>query len=365
MPARGPGAIHARASLSSLAGRHILSCDMFDKTLLHDLFELADLLVPVARGQLTTRILEGCILGSLFFEASTRTRLSFDSAFMRLGGCVSSTTGITFSSIAKGESLADTSRVASGYFDVLVVRHPEESSIHEMAKATNIPVLNGGNGAGEHPTQALLDLYTIRNEFARTGSAIDGSRVALVGDLRFGRTIHSLLRLLALYEGLRIICISPKQLELPRGLVDLARARGHLLEETDQLEDGLREAQLIYATRVQRERFPEKEAPIAYSSDFRIDASLVARACRADAIIMHPLPRDSREGAIDLSSDLDGDSRLAVFRQTDAGIPTRMALFASVMGVAEGIERSFSKAGWYRPAFIGPNDAPFYRQGKA
>ena len=349
------------APLARLVGRHVLTCDIFDKDMLEALFTLADTMEPVARGELVCRVLEGCVLGSLFFEASTRTRLSFDSAFMRLGGSVSNTTGVTFSSISKGESLADTSRVASGYFDILVVRHPEESSIYEMAKATNIPIVNGGNGAGEHPTQALLDLYTLRNEFARLGRSIDGSRVALVGDLRFGRTVHSLLRLLTLYRGLHFVCVSPPQLRIPDRLIAIAKERGHTIEQTDQVADGLKGAHVIYATRIQTERFPESEPPLRYSSDFRIDAALVTRACGPDAVIMHPLPRDSRQGANDLSDDLDQDYRLAVFRQTDSGIPTRMALFAAVMGVIDGIEGTFRKAGWYRPEHIGPNDAPFYR----
>jgi aspartate carbamoyltransferase catalytic subunit len=345
----------------SLTGKHILSCDLFDRDTLEHLFELADTLTAVSRGEMVTRVLEGAVMGSLFFEPSTRTRLSFDSAFMRLGGAVSNTTGISISSISKGESLTDTSRVVSGYFDILVIRHPEENSVHEFAQATHIPVINGGNGAGEHPTQALLDMYTLRREFARLGKTIDGSRIALVGDLRYGRTVHSLLKLLSLYKELTIVCVSPQTLHMPEALLKIAAGRGHRIEETSSPGTGMRNADVVYTTRIQKERFPESETSISYSDEFRVDSTLVNRVCRPDTVIMHPLPRDSREGANDLSTDLNNDSRLAIFRQTDSGIPTRMALFATVLGVADQVRASLRPANWYRPTYVGPHDAPFYK----
>lgn len=344
----------------SLIGKHILSCDLFDEAMLEELFALADVLQPVARGKKMCRILEGAVLGSLFFEASTRTRLSFDSAFMRLGGSVSNTTGVTVTSISKGESLADTSRVVSGYFDVLVVRHADESAVHEIAGATNIPVLNGGNGAAEHPTQALLDLYTLRSEFKRLGKPVDGSRIALMGDLRHGRTVHSLLRLLSLFKNLEIVCVSPPNLPMPSELLDRASDRGHRIQQSNDASVGLKGVDLVYATRIQKERFTDAETAFDYSTDFRVDGALVNRVCKPDVVIMHPLPRDSTASANDLSTDLNDDARLAIFRQTDAGIPTRMALFASVLGVADKVQASLRDANWYRPKYIGPKDATFY-----
>ncbi|GAA2142958.1 aspartate carbamoyltransferase [Kitasatospora kazusensis] len=343
----------------SLTGKHILSSDLFDRDELERLFRLADLLVPVARGEQVTRVLEGAVMASLFFEASTRTRLSCESAFLRLGGAVSSTTGSEVTSMSKGESLADTGRVVGGYCDLVVMRHPEVESIHEFAAATNTPVVNAGNGAGEHPTQALLDMFTLHREFARLGKTMDGRRIALVGDLRHGRTVHSLMKLLSRYDSMTIACVSPAELGMPAPLLELAAARGHRIEESDQPATALKDADVVYTTRLQTERFADK--PMPYSDDFRIDSSLVNRVCRADAVIMHPLPRDSRPGSNDLSADLNGDPRLAIFRQTDAGIPTRMALFASVLGVADGIAASLRPATWHRPAFTGPDDAPFYR----
>lgn len=343
----------------SLTGRHVLSSDLFGRDELERLFTLADLLTPVSRGRKVTRVLEGAVMASLFFEASTRTRLSCESAFLRLGGGVISSTGVEIMSIAKGESLADTSRVVSGYCDLIVMRHPLESAVHEFAAATNVPVINGGNGAGEHPTQALLDMFTLHREFSRTGRTLDGRRIALVGDLRHGRTVHSLMKLVTRYENLTIVCVAPEPLGMPVGLLELAESRGHRVQVSEQPETGLKDADLVYATRLQTERFADQ--PLPYSDAFRIDKALVSRVCREDAVIMHPLPRDSRPASNDLSTDLDEDPRLAIFRQTDAGIPMRMALFASVLGVADTIADSLRPAAWYRPDYTGPHDAPFYR----
>ncbi|MFJ8040426.1 aspartate carbamoyltransferase [Kitasatospora sp. NPDC096147] len=343
----------------SLTGKHILSSDQFERQDLERLFRLADQLVPVARGEQVTRVLEGAVMASLFFEASTRTRLSCETAFLRLGGGVTSTTGTEVTSIAKGESLADTSRVVTGYADLVVMRHPEVSSIHEFAAATNVPVVNAGNGAGEHPTQALLDMFALHREFDRLGKPMDGRRIALVGDLKHGRTVHSLVKLLSRYQDMTIVCVAPEELGMPSYLLELAEERGHRIEVTDQPSLGLKDADLVYTTRLQTERF--KDRPVPYSDEFRIDSALVNRVCREDAVIMHPLPRDSRPGSNDLSADLNRDPRLAVFRQTDAGIPTRMALFASVLGVADEIADSLRPARWYRPEYVGPDDAPFYK----
>lgn len=343
-----------------LTGRHILSGDILQRDDLERLFELADVLFPVARGELVTRVLEGAVLTSLFFEASTRTRLSCESAFLRLGGGVTSTTGIGVTSISKGESLADTSRVVSGYSDLIVMRHPEVTALHEFAAVTNVPVINGGNGSGEHPTQALLDMFALHREFRRLGKSIDGSRVALIGDLRHGRTVHSLIRLLCRYENLTITCVAPEGLGVPRDLLDLAIARGHQVEESISPAAGMKGADLIYATRLQTERFAEGLP--RYTREFRIDRALVEETCRPDTVIMHPLPRDSRPGSNDLSTDLNRDSRLAIFRQTDAGIPARMALFASVLGVEDEVRRSLRPAGWYRPRYTRPDDAAFYER---
>ncbi|GAB3629382.1 Aspartate carbamoyltransferase catalytic subunit [Pandoraea terrae] len=336
---------------------HLLSVDQFSRDSLEDLFHVADIMQPIARRQKISRVLEGAVLGNLFFEASTRTRVSFGAAFCRLGGSVCDTTGFTFSSMAKGESIYDTSRVMSGYVDALVVRHPEQGSVAEFARATNIPVINGGDGPGEHPSQAILDLYTIGREFSRLGKLVDGAHVAMVGDLRYGRTVHSLIKLLALYRGLKFTLIAPPSLEMPAYILDQVSQHGHVIEQSHSLAD-LKGADVVYATRIQKERFAD-EAIEGYTPDFQINEALIDKYCDSRTIIMHPLPRDSRPGANDLSTDLNNDPRLAIFRQTDNGIPVRMAIFAILMGVDKQVQHSMRDAAWRAPSHIGPDDASF------
>ena len=322
--------------------RHLLSVDQFNRESAEDLFRLADVMLPIARRQKVTRVLEGAVLANLFFEASTRTRVSFGAAFCRLGGSVCDTTGFTFSSMAKGESIHDTSRVIAGYADAIVVRHPEQGAVAEFARATNVPVVNGGDGPGEHPSQALLDLYTIQREFSRLGKIVDGAHIVLVGDLKYGRTVHSLVKLLALYRGIKFTLISPPMLEMPTYIVEQISRNGHVVEQTHDLTSGLRGADVVYATRIQKERFTD-ESFEGYTPDFQINQALVDSACGPDTLIMHPLPRDSRPGANDLSTDLNHDSRLAIFRQTDNGIPVRMAIFAVLLGVETLVQHSMRR----------------------
>jgi len=338
----------------------LLSVDQFTRESVAEVFRVARTLEPVARRQKTTDVLAGAVLGNLFFEASTRTRVSFGSAFSRLGGSVCDTTGFTFSSMAKGESIYDTSRVVSGYVDALVVRHPERGAVAEFGTATNIPLINAGDGPGEHPTQALLDLYTIESEFARDGRSVDGSHVALVGDLRYGRTVHSLIKLLALYKHLHFTLVAPRALEMPESIVELVRARGHRIDWIEAPDSSLSDVDVLYATRLQRERFPE-EVSESLTQQFQIDLATVNRTCSARTVVMHPLPRDGRENARDLSNDLNHDARLAIFRQTDNGIPIRMALFAMLLRVDHLVPQSLREVRWHAPEFIGPHDAPFAR----
>jgi aspartate carbamoyltransferase catalytic subunit len=339
--------------------RHLLSIDQFDREAVERLFALADVMQPIARRRKVTRVLEGAVLANLFFEASTRTRVSFGAAFCRLGGAVCDTTGFTFSSMAKGESIHDTSRVISGYVDAIVVRHPEQGAVAQFAQATHVPVVNGGDGPGEHPTQALLDLYTIQREFSRLGKRVDGAHVALVGDLKYGRTVHSLIKLLAMYRGMRFTLVAPPSLEMPDALVDRVARRGNAVEARASLAEGLRDADIVYTTRIQKERFAGEslESIEGALADYRIDRAAVDAWCRPDVVLMHPLPRDSRPGAHDLATDLDADPRLAIFRQTDNGIPVRMAIFAQLLGVDHLVQRSMRDAAWTPPEHIGPEDA--------
>lgn len=337
-------------------GAHILSVDQFDLAAVERLFEVADRMLPYARRTRITRALEGAICGNLFFEPSTRSRLSFGAAFNRLGGHVRETTGFAFSSMAKGESIHDTSRVVSGYVDVLVVRHPEEGAVGEFAAATHVPVINGGDGPGEHPTQALLDFYTLCRERGLRPGALSGATIAVVGDLKYGRTVHSLTKLLALERDIRFVCIAPPPLQLPVSLAAKLTALGHRVERTGDLADGLREADVVYATRIQQERLPDGIDLDGVQERFAIDAALYDRVCRPGTVLMHPLPRDSRNDPNELSNDLNGNPALAIFRQTDYGIPVRMALFALVLGVVDQVDATAREALWYRPDRFGVHD---------
>ena len=353
--AQGAESQTLRSRIAVNGQHHLLSVNQFNRDSLEDVFHLADVMQPIARRRKISRVLEGAVLANLFFEASTRTRVSFAAAFNRLGGAVCDTTGFTFSSMAKGESIYDTSRVISGYVDAMVVRHPEQGSVAEFARATNVPVINGGDGPGEHPSQALLDLYTVQREFSRLGKLIDGAHVAVVGDLKYGRTVHSLVKLLALYKGLKFTLISPPSLEMPAELIEKISVNGHVIETVTHPAQGLQGADVVYATRIQKERFTGEQLE-GYDPSFQINRALVDAVCKPDTLIMHPLPRDSRPGANDLSTDLNHDPRLAIFRQTDNGIPVRMALFAILLGVDQLIPQSLRDVSWQPPVFIGPDD---------
>jgi aspartate carbamoyltransferase catalytic subunit len=294
-----------------------------------------------------TRVLEGAILGSMFFEPSTRTRVSFGSAFNLLGGEVRETTGFENSAIAKGESLYDTARVLSGYSDVIAMRHPQVGSVAEFAAASRVPVINGGDGSNEHPTQALLDLYTIRSELSDKGRGIDGLRIAMVGDLRFGRTVHSLCKLLCLFDRVSVTLVSPVELGMPGEIVEGLRQAGHDVVESDAMEAAIASVDIVYSTRLQEERFASPEEAALYRGRFRLNQQIYTRHCDPNTVIMHPLPRDSREPARELDDDLNDNPNLAIFRQTDNGVLVRMALFVMVLAVEDQVDRHARDVTWY------------------
>jgi aspartate carbamoyltransferase catalytic subunit len=329
------------------AGSHILTVSQFERADVEQLFAVADAMRPYAYRERMTRVLEGAILGSMFFESSTRTRISFGSAFNLLGGEVRETTGFEHSAIAKGESLYDTARVLSGYSDIIVMRHPEAGSVAEFAHASRVPVINGGDGANEHPSQALLDLYTIRSELAGRDRGLDGLRIAMVGDLRYGRTVHSLSKLLSLFSDLRVSLVSPEALKMPAEVVEALQAAGHEVLQTDSLEQGIAGMDIVYSTRIQEERFSSAEEADLYRGRFRLNQSVYTANCEPNTVIMHPLPRDSREGARELDVDLNDNPNLAIFRQSDNGMLVRMALFALILDVAEKIDQHSAPVDWY------------------
>lgn len=328
-------------------GSHILSVSQFDRDDIGTVFDIADQMVPYANREKVTRVLEGAILGNMFFEPSTRTRVSFGCAWNLLGGDVRETTGVKASAIAKGESFYDTSRVLSGYSDVIVMRHQLEGSVGEFAAASRVPVINGGDGSNEHPSQALLDLYTIHKEMEGRGKEVDNLRIALIGDLRYGRAVHSLCKLLSLYRNIHFTLISPVELKLPEQYVSDIRALGHEVIESEDLQSGIAHADILYVTRTQEERFPNQEEADRYKGLFRLNQSIYTEYCEPNTVIMHPLPRDSRGDARELDDDLNENPNLAIFRQTDNGVVIRMALFALILDVADQVEDTARDVNWY------------------
>ncbi|WP_199610565.1 aspartate carbamoyltransferase [Flocculibacter collagenilyticus] len=328
-------------------GEHILSVKQFNRDSIAHIFHTANQMEPYALRTKRTNVLDGAILGNLFFEPSTRTRVSFGCAFNLLGGEVRETTGMQSSALAKGESLYDTARIISSYSDVIAMRHPQSGSVQEFANGSRVPVINGGDGANEHPTQALLDLYTIEKELAAHGQHINGMHIAMVGDLKYGRTVHSLSKLLCLYKNIRFTLISPNELAMPQEVVDTIANAGHHITITDQLAGHL-EADIVYQTRIQEERFPSQDEANKYRGKFRLNQAIYTQYCKSNTVIMHPLPRDSRSDANELDNDLNLNPNLAIFRQADNGVLIRMALFALTLDVADKVTQYECEVPWHR-----------------
>ena len=331
----------------NFVGQDILSVEQFKRRDVEQLFDVADDMAAYAQRRRITRVLEGAILSNMFFEPSTRTRISFGSAFNLLGGEVRETTSFRESSFAKGESLQDAARVLSGYSDVIVMRHPQAGSVAAFAQASRVPVINGGDGANEHPSQALLDLYTVRKEMQARERGIDDLRIALVGDLKYGRAAHSLCKLLGLFKRVVFHLASPPGLEAPANIVAALKRRGHLVETGQTLESSIRHVDILYVTRTQEERFASQTEADRYRGLFRLNQAIYTEHCEPNTVIMHPLPRDSRAEARELDDDLNANPNLAIFRQTDNGVLVRMALFALVLDVTDRIHASACPVGWY------------------
>lgn len=332
-----------------LKGSHFLSVDQLQHV--DDIKAICDLagrLEIISQRKKVTRVLEGAVLSNLFFEPSTRTRLSFGSAFNLLGGDVRDTTGFTFSSMAKGESIHDTSRCISGYADVLVVRHPDEGSVTQFAASSKVPVINGGDGIGEHPTQALLDVYTIIREHGQGHiEALNNLSITMVGDLKHGRTVHSLTKLLSLFDNITFTFVAPPELSIPAYVLDIARSRGCRVIETDDLKSAVSGADIVYITCIQEERFPTKEAFLAHAGKYSVNRAFYEIYCLKQPALMHPLPRDSRLALPEIDNDLNLHPKLAMFRQSDNGIPIRMALFCLILGVEEKVFENLKDVPWY------------------
>lgn len=306
--------------LATKTGRlsHVVSSDQFDRAGLDALFRAADGLVGVRDTRLAGRI-----MATLFYEPSTRTRLSFESAMLRLGGSVLGTEAARqFSSVMKGETLEDTIRMVSSYADVIVIRHDQVGSAARASSVASVPVVNAGDGPGEHPTQALLDLYTIRSEL---GSA-EGVHVAFCGDLRFGRTVHSLAQLLSLYPGVRMSFVAPEVVQVGAELRGRLSKAGVPFELSDRLDEVIGSVDVVYQTRIQKERFEDLGDFDTARRAIRIDNE-VMRSLPEKAIVMHPLPRVD-----EIATEVDADPRAAYFRQARNGVAIRMALLDLLLG---------------------------------
>ncbi|KPL73549.1 aspartate carbamoyltransferase [Leptolinea tardivitalis] len=298
-----------------------MSVKQFDRKDLDYIFAVAKEMQGMVRRIGTFDLLKGKILANLFYEPSTRTSASFTSAMERLGGSVIPINEVKYSSVSKGESLPDTIRSLECYADVIVLRHPEVGSAAIAAKYARKPVINAGDGVGEHPTQALLDLFTIYQEMGQ----IDGLTVTMLGDLKHGRTVHSLARLLTLFD-VKINYVSPEVLSMPEEVINEIKAKNIPQQAYQKLDSCLGESDVLYVTRVQKERFPDEASYEAVKGSYVIGTDTLAKA-KEEMIVMHPLPRVN-----EIAMEVDDDPRAAYFRQMEYGLYIRMALLALVLG---------------------------------
>ncbi|MEM3566038.1 MAG: aspartate carbamoyltransferase [Candidatus Bathyarchaeia archaeon] len=302
-------------------GRDIISIRDFSREEIDYILKVAQAMEPLA--QKGTDMLKGKILATLFFEPSTRTRLSFEAAMHKLGGSTIGFAEAEIASVRKGENLADTVRTVENYADVIAIRHPLEGAARLAAEFAKVPIINGGSGAEEHPTQALLDLYTIIKEKDK----IDGLKIALVGDLRYGRTVHSLAYALSYYD-VELYLVSPESLKMRREVIEEIREKIPVTEETD-IRKVVPFLDVLYVTRIQKERFPDPAEYIKVKGSYKIDLETLSKA-KEDLIIMHPLPRVD-----EIAAEVDRTPHARYFQQVWNGIVTRMALLALILGAVK------------------------------
>jgi len=305
----------------SFKGRDVVSIREFSRQDIEHILDVAREMLPIAEGKKKSNMLGSHVLSTFFYEPSTRTRLSFQSAICRLGGRYIGFADPNVTSMKKGETLADTAKMAEAYSDAMVLRHPHEGSARLAAEFCSKPVINAGDGAGQHPTQTMLDLFTLREELG----AIDGKTIAMVGDLKYGRTVHSLSYALAMF-GAKLIFVAPKELQMPKEIIDRLNAQGAELKNTTKLDDAVKEASALYVTRIQKERFPDPNEYQRVAGTYQVNAELLK--CADDKlIVMHPLPR-----VTEISPDVDATKHAMYFKQAFYGVPVRMALLALVLG---------------------------------
>jgi len=308
----------------SFKGRSIISIRDFSTDEIEHILDVAGTMVPAAKGEETSNLLNGKVLATFFFEPSTRTRLSFESAMNRLSGRVIGFAEPGSTSVKKGETLADTIRMAAAYSDAIVLRHPREGAAKLATRFTEKPILNAGDGAGQHPTQTLLDLFTIKEEKKK----LRGNNVVLMGDLKYGRTVHSLAHALAMFDT-KLTFVAPEQLQMPREIVEEVSRMGAKPEVSNDLDAVIGGADVLYVTRIQKERFPDPAEYRKVEGAYRVDNELLAKA-KQDLVVMHPLPRVK-----EIAPEVDFTGHARYFEQAFNGVPVRMALLALVLGVVE------------------------------
>ena len=302
-------------------GRDIISVKDFSREEIDYILKIAQAMEPIAAKG--SDMLRGKILATLFFEPSTRTRLSFEAAMHKLGGSTIGFAEAEIASVKKGENLADTVRTVENYADVIAVRHPLEGAARLAAEFAKVPIINGGSGAEEHPTQALLDLYTILKEKGK----IDGLKIALLGDLRYGRTVHSLAYALSLYN-IELYLVSPESLKMRREVIQTIKEKIPVTEKTS-IEKIVSLVDVLYVTRIQKERFPDPAEYIKVKGSHRIDMKTLSEA-KEDLIILHPLPRID-----EIAAEVDNTPYARYFQQVWNGIVVRMALLALILGAVK------------------------------
>ena len=306
---------------ASFLGRDIVSVNDLSRKDIEYIMDVAERMIPYAKGEKDGRVLKGKILGNLFFEPSTRTRLSFESAAHRLGLDVMDVSEMSMTSMAKGETLSDTIRMVDTYCDAMVLRHPHDGAARLAANVASGPVINAGDGAGSHPTQTLLDLFTMK----RCMGSIDGLNIVLLGDLKYGRTVHSLAHALTKF-GMKITLVAPESLQMPKDIIDHLETGGcHPVSKTF-LEDAIADADVLYVTRIQRERFPDPAEYQKVAGTYRVDNALLENA-KDDLIVMHPLPRVN-----EIAPEVDNTRHAKYFEQAANGVPVRMALLNAILG---------------------------------
>lgn len=305
-------------------GRDIISIHDFSREEIEHILKVSQKMIPAARGEKEDLSLDGKILSTIFFEPSTRTRLSFEAAMNRLGGSVVGFSDPEITSLKKGETLADTIRMVESYSDVIVLRHPMEGAAKLAADFTSKPVINAGDGAGQHPTQTLLDLFTIWTEKKEIGN----KNIVLVGDLKYGRTVHSLAYALALF-GANLTFVAPEVLQMPKEIIEHVEQQGGAYESTNALEDAMKTADVLYVTRIQRERFPDAAEYEKVAGMYRVDNEMLTKANK-DIVIMHPLPRVN-----EIAPEVDKTEHAIYFKQAFNGVPVRMALLALIFDVVK------------------------------